>query len=67
MWWLSAWSKGTLRAVVIVAGKNLAACISAIKGQLFGHTSALFSSDALHQTHKDAINRVSMTKNCLLF
>jgi hypothetical protein len=48
-------------------GKNLAACISAIKGQLFDHTSAFFSSDALHRTHKDAINRVSMSKKCLLF
>jgi hypothetical protein len=46
---------------------NLTACISVIIGQLFGHTSAFFWSDALHRTHKDAINRVSMPKNCLLF
>jgi hypothetical protein len=39
---------------VLAFRKNLAACISAIKGQLFDHTSAFFSSDALHRTQKMA-------------
>jgi hypothetical protein len=43
--------------------KNLAAPISAQKGQLFDHTSAIFSSDALHRTQKPP----RLTKNCQLF
>jgi hypothetical protein len=33
----------------VLNGKNLAACILAIKGQLGGQTSAFFSFDALHR------------------
>jgi hypothetical protein len=44
-------------------GKNLAACISAKKGQLFVHSSPFFSPDALHRTQKTA----RLAKNCLLF
>jgi hypothetical protein len=43
-----------IEATHIQVGKNLAACISAIKGQLFDHTSAFFSSDTLHRTQKMA-------------
>jgi hypothetical protein len=46
----------------MIYGENLAACISAIKGQLFGHASYLFSSDRYIAFKQDP----RLIKNCLL-
>jgi hypothetical protein len=50
-------------ALSLLLCKNLTAPVLTIKGQLFAHTSPIFSSDALHGTQKSP----RMTKNCLLF